>query len=30
MTVMPFNAGDVLNVMMAVEKSGEGFILSLS
>jgi len=23
-TMMPFNAGDVLNVMMAVEKTGEG------
>ena len=23
-TMMPFNAGDVLNVMMAVEKAGEG------
>ncbi len=23
-TMMPFNAGDILNVMMAVEKSGEG------
>lgn len=23
-TMMPFNAGDVLNVMMAVEKEGEG------
>ena len=23
-TMMPFNAGDVLNVMMAVEKVGEG------
>ncbi len=24
-TMMPFKAGDVLNVMMAVEKTGEGF-----
>ncbi len=23
-TMMPFNAGDILNVMMAVEKTGEG------
>jgi len=23
-TMMPFNAGDIINVMMAVEKTGEG------